>query len=73
MHFFGSFVVASLVASALAISTPHNYVSHEKRHSPAKKWVRRGEVPPTAILPVRIGLKQPNVDNGKGAALLDEM
>ena len=73
MHFLGSFVVASLAASAFAVSTPHNYVSHEKRHAPAKKWVRRGELAPSAILPVRIGLKQPNIDNGKGAELLHEM
>ncbi|KAK4504381.1 hypothetical protein PRZ48_005297 [Zasmidium cellare] len=73
MHFLGSFVVASLAASAFAVSTPHNYVSHEKRHAPAKKWVRRGELAPSAILPVRIGLKQPNIDNGKGAELLHEI
>lgn len=73
MHFTTPFLVASLAASAIAVGTPHNYVSHEKRHAPTKKWVKRGEIAPNAILPVRIGLVQPNIENGRGAELLDEM
>lgn len=73
MHFQKLSALAAFAASALALSTPNNYVSHEKRSQPLKQWVKRGEVSRQAVLPMRIGLKQPNVDNGKGDELLLEV
>lgn len=66
-------VVTALAASALALSTPSRYVSHEKRSEGLKQWVKRGEVSSQAVLPMRIGLRQPNIDNGKGDELLLEV
>lgn len=63
----------ALAATASALSTPSNYVSHEKRSEPLKRWVRREAVPQSATLPMRIGLRQPMVDSGKGDALLMEV
>lgn len=38
-----------------------------------KQWVRQGELHGSAVLPMGIGLKQPNLDNGHGHALLEEV
>ncbi|CAK4006177.1 related to Tripeptidyl-peptidase sed1 [Lecanosticta acicola] len=73
MHLTGCAVVWSLAASALALSTPSNLVSHEKRTQSLKQWVKRGDVHRRAILPMRIGLKQSNIDNGRAHALLDDI
>jgi len=44
---------------------PETHVLHE-RHAPrlANKWAKRAKVPAGAVLPVRIGLKQSNLDAG---------
>jgi tripeptidyl-peptidase I len=44
---------------------PATHVLHE-RHAPrlANKWTKRAKVPAGAVLPVRIGLKQSNLDAG---------
>jgi len=73
MHFQTLTALVALVASAQALSTPRNYVSHEKRANPLKKWINRGGVSSEAILPMRIGLRQPNIDNGKGDELMGEV
>lgn len=73
MHLQTFSVLTALAASALALSTPNNYISHEKRSEPLKQWVKRDEVSRQAVLPMRIGLRQPNVDNGKGDELLLEV
>lgn len=47
----------------VAVPTPNSHVIHEKRtHSSA--WVKRDRVAAEAILPMRIGLKQSNLDLG---------
>ena len=71
-----STLVASLAAFATlaaGLSTPHNYVSHEKRTSPLKKWKQLDDVHPEAILPMRFGLRQPLLDSGAGDDLMAEM
>lgn len=73
MHFQRLSVLSALVASALALSAPSNYVSHEKRSQGLKQWVKREEVSRQAVLPMRIGLRQPNVENGRGDELLLEV
>lgn len=66
-------LVASLITSSLALATPSKHVLHEKRTAALKRWAKREEVPSTAVLPMRIGLVQSNIDNGVGASLLDRM
>ncbi|KXS95550.1 hypothetical protein AC578_5260 [Pseudocercospora eumusae] len=73
MHFKSVGVLLALASSALALSTPHRYVSHEKRDAPLKKWVKRDTLSRDAVLPMRFGLRQSNIDNGAGASLMDEL
>lgn len=48
-----------------AAPTPSTYTLHEKRSSHLPKlWVRGNRVDGDAILPVRIGLTQNNLENG---------
>jgi tripeptidyl-peptidase-1 len=44
---------------------PSTHSLHE-RHAPhwGKKWTKRAKVPAEVVLPVRIGLKQSNLDAG---------
>ena len=59
---FAALTATSLLASALAAPHAAHLVVHEKRFAPASN---RGErVHPEAIIPVRIGLKQSNLDSG---------
>lgn len=73
MHFKSVGVLLAFASSALALSTPHRYVSHEKRDAPLKKWVKRDTLSRDAVLPMRFGLRQSNIDNGAGASLMDEL
>lgn len=44
---------------------PATHALHE-RHAPhwGQKWTKRAKVPADAVLPIRIGLKQSNLDAG---------
>lgn len=53
-----------LVQSAALPSAGSNPVVHEKRHTPATRWIKRDRIAPQAILPVRIGLTQNNLEKG---------
>ena len=55
-------ITSSLVASGLAAPAASPRVLHEKRATPAH--VTRRRVEPGAIIPVRVGLKQSNLDSG---------
>ncbi|KUJ13826.1 uncharacterized protein LY89DRAFT_698947 [Mollisia scopiformis] len=60
-------LIAAIVAFGVgchAIPTPSTHVLHEKRSSLPRLWERGGRVESDAILPVRIGLTQDNLDNG---------
>lgn len=72
---------ASLVSAVLAVtggglaadtSLPPTHRLHE-RHLPhwGKHWAQKDRVPGSTLLPMRIGLKQSNLD--KGAELLMDM
>ncbi|KAI0884159.1 Pro-kumamolisin, activation domain-containing protein [Annulohypoxylon maeteangense] len=61
--------LAAASASASAASTfppaPHpNSLPHEKRDASPISWSKRTAVDPSAILPMRIGLKQSNLQRG---------
>ena len=65
MHFTAKFLLSVLAASAALaepLLSPH--VVHERRSFslPARGWKLARRMEPTAILPLRIGLTQPNID-----------
>jgi tripeptidyl-peptidase I len=53
-----------LAATAQGAAVPNSHVVHEKRDVPPSKWVKREKVSSSYILPMRIGLKQRNLDRG---------
>jgi len=60
-------LIAAAVAFAIgchAIPTPATHALHEKRSVVPRLWERGGRIESDAILPVRIGLTQNNLDNG---------
>lgn len=60
-------VVANPVPHVGAVKreVPPTHALHE-RHAPhwGQKWAKRAKVPGNAVLPMRIGLKQSNLDAG---------
>lgn len=57
-------VVAAIAAFVDAAPASIKHALHEKRSSPASDWVRSARVESTAILPMRIGLSQGNLEKG---------
>jgi len=41
-----------------------SYVLHERRQEPSRAWIKRDRVAADAVLPMKIGLKQENLDEG---------
>ncbi|CZT06100.1 related to serine protease [Rhynchosporium graminicola] len=65
MRFSVLVLAIGFAAIAQSVAVPKSHVLHEKRDSTNyHQWVRRGKISPSAILPVRIGLKQQNLENG---------
>lgn len=62
--------LAVLVACVAAIPAPSTHAVHEEREHNPSRWVKRAKTPGAAVLPVRIGLSQRNLDNGD-ALLMD--
>jgi tripeptidyl-peptidase-1 len=56
-------VLNSLLAGAIAAPTG-SQVIHEKRDTSNPRWIKREAVSPTTKVPVRIALKQNNLDKG---------
>jgi hypothetical protein len=71
MQLLSLLVLAVAAAFAVAAPAPVTHVLHEKRESAPRAWVKRSRVDPTIILPVRIGLRQNNLEIGSN--LLDEV
>ncbi|KAK4545784.1 hypothetical protein LTR36_002738 [Oleoguttula mirabilis] len=71
MFFVRSVVAAALAATAIAspISTPHSL--HEKRSEIPQGWTKRDVLDRRAILPMKVGLSQSNLD--KGSQWLEEV
>lgn len=57
-------VLASLAAVGLAAPATH-YEVHEKRGAPPHAWDRHSSASPDQVLPVRIGLKQRNLEHAE--------
>jgi tripeptidyl-peptidase-1 len=68
MRVSSSAILATLLAVAAAKPVPESHVVHEKRdvghRFTTSKWVKRDRLEKNAVLPVRVGLKQQNLDNG---------
>jgi tripeptidyl-peptidase I len=64
MRFSTLFLSALGVCAAQAAVIPATHVVHEKRHAPPRKWAKRDRISSEAILPMRIGLKQRNLEQG---------
>ncbi len=63
----GQLIAAALVALGVgchAIPTPATHALHEKRSVTPRLWQRGSRIESDAILPVRIGLTQNNLENG---------
>ena len=58
-------VAAAIVALSNAAPASIKHVSHEKRQTPSLDWVKVARIEKTAILPMRIGLTQSNLDKGQ--------
>lgn len=60
-----SFLVLALAVLAHAVPYPATHVMHEKRHEhSSRRWLKGGRVDASAVLPLRIGLTQRNLDKG---------
>lgn len=71
MQHFSLLFLLGAAAFAVAAPAPVTHVIHEKRESAPGTWVKRSRVDPAVLLPVRIGLRQNNLE--KGHKLLDEV
>lgn len=58
--------VVSLAIAAIVNAAPSSvkHVVHEKRSAPPSDWVKGSRLEGSAIVPMRIGLTQTNLDNG---------
>jgi tripeptidyl-peptidase-1 len=56
--------LAAFIAFGDAAPTPATHALHEKRSSAPRLWVRGERVDGDAILPIRIGLTQNNLEDG---------
>ena len=63
---FSSFLLLVWIVGLVVCKViPATHASHEKRNlERTQGWVKRGRVPSQAIFPMRIGLKQRNLERG---------
>jgi tripeptidyl-peptidase-1 len=65
MRFISLGLFLASVTTIQGAAVPHTHVLHEKRDAAVlKRWVRREKLDSSAILPMRIGLTQKNLDLG---------
>lgn len=57
-------VLAAIAALVNAAPSPSSHVVHEKRDAPLHEWKRAARLEQDAIIPMRIGLTQTNLENG---------
>lgn len=64
------FVKLSVVAAIAALvnvnaaPAPLRHVLHEERSTPSRDWVKGARIEKDAVIPMRIGLTQTNLDMG---------
>jgi tripeptidyl-peptidase-1 len=62
MHLYSLTVLYALAAAAQGAAVPSSHVVHEKRTQPMQTWVKRDRLSPKAIVPMRVGLTQRNLE-----------
>lgn len=62
--FLSQFLVVAVAAFANAAPAALSHAIHEKRDAPAADWVKSARIDAGAVLPMRIGLTQNNLDAG---------
>ena len=65
MLFKSGFCAAFAASAAAAALVPRSHVVHEERDVTSTRWMRRDRVRPEALLPVRIGLAQRNLEDAE--------
>ncbi len=56
--------VAAIAALVNAAPAPIKHVLHEERYSPSRDWRRGARIEKSAVIPMRIGLTQTNLEKG---------
>jgi tripeptidyl-peptidase-1 len=65
MRFISLGLFLASVTTIQGAAVLHTHVLHEKRDAKVlKRWVQREKLDPSAMLPMRIGLTQKNLDLG---------
>ncbi|TVY45378.1 Tripeptidyl-peptidase [Lachnellula subtilissima] len=64
MQFLQSVLFGVLAVEVAAVPFPSSHVLHERRIGAPKAWIKRDRVAESALLPVRIGMTQSNLDKG---------
>jgi tripeptidyl-peptidase-1 len=54
----------SLAVTVQCAAVPNSHALHERREVASSQWVKREKIPSLELLPMRIGLKQRNLDRG---------
>jgi tripeptidyl-peptidase-1 len=57
-------LVAAMAALSSAAPASIKHVLHEERQSPPSDWRKGARIEGNAVLPMRIGLTQTNLENG---------
>jgi len=55
-------VFFALAATTQGAALPSSHVVHERRTQPMQTWVKRDRLSPKAVLPMRVGLTQRNLE-----------
>ncbi|TVY83605.1 Tripeptidyl-peptidase sed1 [Lachnellula suecica] len=64
MQFLQFALLGALAVEAAVVPFPAGHVLHERRSYAPKAWAKRDRVDGSALLPVRIGMTQSNLDKG---------
>ncbi|KUJ16192.1 subtilisin-like protein [Mollisia scopiformis] len=64
MHFHSIAVFSFLAAQVAAVPFSTRHVVHERREAVPEAWIKRDRIDGAAILPIRIGMTQSNLDKG---------
>lgn len=64
MYLFSLGFLSALATQVIAVPVVADHVVHERRDYVPEAWVKRHRLDPGAILPVRIGMTQQNLDKG---------
>lgn len=57
-------VAAAIATLSSAAPATFRHVLHEERKTPASDWVKGARIEGSAVLPMRIGLSQTNLEKG---------